>query len=100
MCYVLPLVHNFMVKAKYYDVLERTLYNESYFGRVLDGGGFFYLTRSESIRTAPAPAAVRLCLLIKSSYLSFNPLLCGICVCGEIRTYVQSVYVNSTSERK
>ena len=44
--YRLFLLHG---EAKYYDVLERTLYNGLISGVSLDGGGFFYPNPLESI---------------------------------------------------
>jgi DUF1680 family protein len=39
-------------ESKYYDVLERTLYNGLISGVSLDGGGFFYPNPLESIGQA------------------------------------------------
>ena len=80
-------------ESKYYDVLERTLYNGLISGVSLDGGGFFYPQSVGKYRPASAPALVRLCLL-PVQCLSFYPLFAGICLCGEGQGRVcESVYV-------
>ena len=88
--YRLFLLHG---ESKYYDVLERTLYNGLISGVSLDGGRLFSIpirwkvSASISASLGSVVPAARQCL-------SFYPLFAGICLCGEGQGRVcESVYV-------
>ena len=102
MNYRLFLLHG---ESKYYDVLERTLYNGLISGVSLDGGGFFYPNPLESMgqhQRQPwfgcACCPSNICRFIPSvpgyvyavkgkdvyvKYLSFHSFRSGICLCSK-----------------
>ena len=88
--YRLFLLHG---ESKYYDVLERTLYNGLISGVSLDGGGFFYPNPLESIGQHQRQPWFG-CAAARPMSVVFIPSLTGICLCGEGQGRVcESVYV-------
>ena len=68
--YRLFLLHG---EAKYYDVLERTLYNGLISGVSLDGGGFFILIRWKASGSTSASLGLAVPVVRPISVVSFLP---------------------------
>lgn len=92
--YRLFLLHG---EAKYYDVLERTLYNGLISGVSLDGGGFFYPNPLESIGQHQRQPWFG-CACCPSNICRFIPSLPGyIYAVKEGNVYV-NLFMSNTSE--
>ena len=79
MNYRLFLLHG---ESKYYDVLERTLYNGLISGVSLDGGGFFYPNPLESIGQHQRQHGLDVLVAPQISAV-FIPSFAGIYLCGK-----------------
>ena len=92
--YRLFLLHG---DSKYYDVLERTLYNGLISGVSLDGGGFFYPNPLESMGQHQRQAWFG-CACCPSNICRFIPSLPGYVYAVKDRSvYVNLFLANSTS---
>ena len=85
-------------ESKYYDVLERTLYNGLISGVSLDGGGFFYLTRwsllvSTNVSLGLVAPAVR-------QHLSLYPLRSGIRMRRSQQRCLRKLFMGNSADVK
>lgn len=92
--YRLFLLHG---DAKYYDVLERTLYNGLISGISLDGGGFFYPNPLESIGQHQRQPWFG-CACCPSNVCRFIPSLPGYVYAVKDQNVYVNLYMSNTSE--
>ncbi|MBE6331477.1 MAG: glycoside hydrolase family 127 protein [Bacteroidales bacterium] len=85
--------------AKYYDVLERTLYNGLLSGISLDGGSFFYPNPLESIGQHQRQAWFG-CACCPSNVCRFIPSLPGYLYATRDNDLYFNLYVSNTAEFK
>ena len=94
--YRLFLLHG---DAKYYDVLERTLYNGLISGISLDGGGFFYPNPLESIGQHQRQPWFG-CACCPSNVARFIPSLPGYIYAVHDNDLYVNLYMSNTSDIK
>lgn len=92
--YRLFLMHG---DSRYYDVLERSLYNGLISGVSLDGGGFFYPNPLESIGQHQRQAWFG-CACCPSNVCRFIPSLPGYIYAVDEEDVYVNLYVSNTSE--
>lgn len=92
--YRLFLLHG---ESKYFDVLERTLYNGLISGVSLDGGGFFYPNPLESIGQHQRQAWFG-CACCPSNVCRFIPSLPGYVYAVHDADVYVNLYMSNTSE--
>jgi len=83
--------------AKYYDVLERTLYNGLISGISLDGGGFFYPNPLESIGQHQRQPWFG-CACCPSNVCRFIPSLPGYIYAVQEKDVYVNLFIGNTSE--
>lgn len=96
MNYRLFLLHG---EAKYYDVLERTLYNGLISGVSLDGGGFFYPNPLESIGQHQRQPWFG-CACCPSNICRFIPSLPGYIYAVKDKEVFVNLFLSNTSDLK
>lgn len=96
MNYRLFLLHG---EAKYYDVLERTLYNGLISGVSLDGGGFFYPNPLESIGQHQRQPWFG-CACCPSNICRFIPSLPGYIYAVKDKEVFVNLFLSNTSNLK
>lgn len=84
-------------ESKYYDVLERTLYNGLISGVSLDGGGFFYPNPLESIGQHQRQAWFG-CACCPSNVCRFIPSLPGYVYAVHEQDVYVNLFMSNTSE--
>ncbi len=94
--YRLFLLHG---ESKYYDVLERTLYNGLISGVSLDGGGFFYPNPLESMGQHQRQPWFG-CACCPSNICRFIPSLPGYIYAVKDRDVYINLFMSNTSELK
>ncbi|GAE85913.1 glycosyl hydrolase [Bacteroides reticulotermitis JCM 10512] len=94
--YRLFLLHG---ESKYYDVLERTLYNGLISGVSLDGGGFFYPNPLESIGQHQRQPWFG-CACCPSNICRFIPSLPGYIYAVKDRDVYVNLFMSNTSDVK
>ena len=94
--YRLFLLHG---ESKYYDVLERTLYNGLISGVSLDGGGFFYPNPLESIGQHQRQPWFG-CACCPSNICRFIPSLPGYVYAVHEKDVYVNLFMSNTSEIK
>lgn len=94
--YRLFLLHG---ESKYYDVLERTLYNGLISGVSLQGDGFFYPNPLESLGQHQRQAWFG-CACCPSNICRFIPSLPGYVYATKADSLYVNLYVSNTSELK
>ena len=94
--YRLFLLHG---QSKYYDVLERTLYNGLISGVSLDGGGFFYPNVLESMGERQRQAWFG-CACCPSNICRFIPSLPGYVYAVKDRNVYVNLYLSNASSMK
>jgi DUF1680 family protein len=94
--YRLFLLHG---ESKYYDVLERTLYNGLISGVSLDGGGFFYPNPLESVGQHQRQPWFG-CACCPSNVCRFIPSLPGYVYAVKEKDVYVNLYMGNTSELK
>ncbi len=94
--YRLFLLHG---EAKYYDVLERTLYNGLISGVSLDGGGFFYPNPLESIGQHQRQPWFG-CACCPSNIARFIPSLPGYIYAVKDKDVFVNLFMSNTSDLK
>ena len=94
--YRLFLLHG---EAKYYDVLERTLYNGLISGVSLDGGGFFYPNPLESIGQHQRQPWFG-CACCPSNICRFIPSLPGYVYAVKDKDVYVNLFMSNTSNLK
>ena len=94
--YRLFLLHG---DSKYYDVLERTLYNGLISGVSLDGGGFFYPNPLESIGQHQRQPWFG-CACCPSNICRFIPSLPGYIYAVKDRDVYVNLYMSNTADLK
>lgn len=94
--YRLFLLHG---ESKYYDVLERTLYNGLISGVSLDGGGFFYPNPLESIGQHQRQPWFG-CACCPSNICRFIPSLPGYIYAVKDRDVYVNLFISNTSDVK
>lgn len=94
--YRLFLLHG---ESKYYDVLERTLYNGLISGVSLDGGGFFYPNPLESIGQHQRQPWFG-CACCPSNICRFIPSLPGYVYAVHDKDVYVNLFMSNTSELK
>ena len=94
--YRLFLLHG---EAKYYDVLERTLYNGLISGVSLDGGGFFYPNPLESIGQHQRQPWFG-CACCPSNICRFIPSLPGYIYAVKDKEVFVNLFLSNTSDLK
>lgn len=94
--YRLFLLHG---ESKYYDVLERTLYNGLISGVSLDGGGFFYPNPLESIGQHQRQPWFG-CACCPSNVCRFIPSLPGYVYAVHNKDVYVNLFMSNTSELK
>ena len=94
--YRLFLLHG---ESKYYDVLERTLYNGLISGISLDGGGFFYPNPLESIGQHQRQPWFG-CACCPSNVCRFIPSLPGYIYAVKEKEVYVNLFMSNTSELK
>ncbi|WP_301230831.1 glycoside hydrolase family 127 protein, partial [Phocaeicola sartorii] len=94
--YRLFLLHG---EAKYYDVLERTLYNGLISGVSLDGGGFFYPNPLESIGQHQRQPWFG-CACCPSNICRFIPSLPGYVYAVKNKDVYVNLFMSNTSNLK
>lgn len=94
--YRLFLLHG---ESKYYDVLERTLYNGLISGVSLDGGGFFYPNPLESIGQHQRQPWFG-CACCPSNICRFIPSLPGYIYAVKDKDIYVNLFMSNTSELK
>jgi len=92
--YRLFLLHG---ESKYYDVLERTLYNGLISGISLDGGGFFYPNPLESIGQHQRQAWFG-CACCPSNVCRFIPSLPGYIYAVQDKDLYVNLFMSNTSD--
>ncbi|MDF9831079.1 glycoside hydrolase family 127 protein [Parabacteroides sp. PF5-6] len=92
--YRLFLLHG---ESKYYDVLERTLYNGLISGISLDGGGFFYPNPLESIGQHQRQAWFG-CACCPSNVCRFIPSLPGYIYAVHANDLYVNLFMSNTSD--
>lgn len=94
--YRLFLLHG---ESKYYDVLERTLYNGLISGVSLDGGGFFYPNPLESIGQHQRQPWFG-CACCPSNICRFIPSLPGYVYAVKDKNVYVNLFMSNTSDLK